>query len=120
MFGISDSKVREKLLREPELNLPKTLDICRAAEMSQAQIKAVSDLNSANVHLVKEKEGKKPTSAPARQQRYPFCFCGWKYDGKREACPAWGKKCNRCGKENHFAKKCGFNSGSKQTVNCIL
>ena len=35
--------------------------------MSQAQIKAVSDLKSANVHLVKEREGETIPSAPARQ-----------------------------------------------------
>ena len=28
IFGTADNKVRERLLREPELNLPKTLDIC--------------------------------------------------------------------------------------------
>ena len=38
IFGIADNKVRERLLREPELNLAKKLDICRASEMSQAQI----------------------------------------------------------------------------------
>ena len=34
IFGIADNKVRERLLREPELDLDKTLDICRTAEMS--------------------------------------------------------------------------------------
>ena len=33
---IADNKVRERLLREPKLNLAKTLDMCRASEMSQA------------------------------------------------------------------------------------
>ena len=28
IFGIVDNKVRKRLLREPELNLAKTLDIC--------------------------------------------------------------------------------------------
>lgn len=46
IFGIVDSKVRERPLREPELNHTKTLDICRASVMSQAQIKAVSEFNS--------------------------------------------------------------------------
>ena len=54
IFGSADNKVRERLLREPELDLAKTLDICRASEMSQAQIKAVGELNSSNVHLLKE------------------------------------------------------------------
>ena len=54
IFGIADNKVRERLLREPELNLSKTLDICRASEMSQAQIKTMSELNSSKVHLLQE------------------------------------------------------------------
>ena len=54
IFGIADNKVRERLLREPEFNLSKTLDICRASEMSQAQIKTVSEFNSSNVHLIQE------------------------------------------------------------------
>ena len=37
IFGIADNKARERLLREPELDLAKTLVICRASEMSQAQ-----------------------------------------------------------------------------------
>ena len=51
IFGIADidNKVRERLLREPELNLSKTLDICRASKLSQAQIKTVSEFNSSNV-----------------------------------------------------------------------
>ena len=65
IFG--DNKVREKPFREPELDLDKTLDICRAAEMSQAQIKAVDDLTSARikVHQVKETWKEKSPMAPA-------------------------------------------------------
>ena len=105
-------KLGEGLLREPELNLAKTLYICRASEMSQAQIKVVSELDPSNVHLLKENkkslEGKSSDkqSSPANQLRYPCRFCGRKHESKREACPAWGKQCVKCGKENHFARKC--------------
>ena len=40
VFGIRDSKVRERLLRESKLTLAKTDEICRAAESMQAQIKS--------------------------------------------------------------------------------
>jgi len=55
LFGISDARVRERLLREDKLTLTKTLEICRAAEVSKAQIKAVNDLmpvasSSSEVH----------------------------------------------------------------------
>ena len=89
IFGIADNKVRERLLRQPELDLSKTLDICRASEMSQAQIKTMSEFNSSNVHLLqqnkKASEGKLQPS-PTNQLRYPCRFFGRKHESKREAC----------------------------------
>ena len=119
IFGITDTKVRERLLREPEISLAKTLDFCRASEISQAQIKEVSELNAPNIHLIKdnEKSAEEKSSdklPPVNQLRYPCRFCGRKHESKREACPAWGKKCIKCGRENHFAKKCPTSSASKR------
>ena len=112
VFGIADDKVRGRLLREPELSLAKTLDICRTSEMSRAQIKVVSELNpsnaASNVHLLKDS---KPTPV---MLRYPCRFCGQKHEGRCEACPAWGEKCKKCGKDNHFAKKYPLSSSSKR------
>jgi len=42
--SVTDSRVRERLLREDKLTLTKTLEICTAAEVSKAQIKAVNNL----------------------------------------------------------------------------
>ena len=44
IFGIRDSKVRERLLRESKLSLAKTDEIYRAAESMQNQMKIVGDL----------------------------------------------------------------------------
>ena len=72
IFGIADNKVRERLLREPELNLAKTLNICRASEMSQAQVKVVSEFSPSNVHLLKEnKKSSEGKSAASDGQPYP-------------------------------------------------
>ena len=120
IFGIADNKVRERLLREPELSLSKTLDICHASEMSQVQIKTVSEFNSPNVQLLQENkkasEGKSSDGqpSPANQLRYLCRFCGRKHESKRKACPAWGKKCIKCGRENHFARKCPLSSTSNK------
>ncbi|TND00208.1 MAG: hypothetical protein FD120_2790 [Gammaproteobacteria bacterium] len=43
IFGITDARVRERLLRELDLKLDKTMDTCRAAETSQAQMKVVEN-----------------------------------------------------------------------------
>ena len=112
VFGIADDKVRERLLREPELSLAKTLDICRSSEMSRPQITVMSEFNpsnvASNVHLLKDS---KPTPVILC---YPCRFCCQNHEGRREACPAWGKKCKKCGKDNHFAKKCPLSSSSRR------
>ena len=43
VFGIKDTKVRERLLREADLTLAKADDLCRAAESMHMQIKAVNE-----------------------------------------------------------------------------
>ena len=83
--------------------------------MSQAQIKAVMEFNPLNVHLLKEnKKSSEGQPSPANQLHYPCCFCGRRHESKREACPAWGKQCVKCGKENHFARKCPLSSTSNK------
>ena len=41
VFTYKDSKVRERMLRETNLDLPKALEICRAAESTKDQIKSM-------------------------------------------------------------------------------
>ena len=41
--------IRERLLRESESTLQKTVDICLASEVSRKQVKSLSDQSSANV-----------------------------------------------------------------------
>jgi hypothetical protein len=47
--GIPNQSIKEHLLRESELTLQKTVDICRASEVSCEQVKSLSDQSSANV-----------------------------------------------------------------------
>ncbi|KAK2570249.1 hypothetical protein P5673_005029 [Acropora cervicornis] len=83
--------------------------------MSQAQIKAVREFNPPTVHLLKEnKKSSEGQPSPANQLRYPCRFCGRRHESKREACPAWGKQCVKCGKEYHFARKCPLSSTSNK------
>ena len=49
--GIRDDIVRARLLRESELTLEKCVDICRAAEVSTAQMKELNEENT--VHSIK-------------------------------------------------------------------
>lgn len=43
VFSISDQRLKERLLRETNLTLEKTVDICRAAEAAKTQIQAMGE-----------------------------------------------------------------------------
>ena len=69
------------------------------------------------MHLLKEnKKSSEGQPSPANQLRCPCRFCGRRHESKREACPAWGKQCVKCGKENHFASKCPLSSTSNRVA----
>ena len=61
IFGIHDTKVREWLLRENNLTLIKTDEICRAAESMTEQMRIVGQSNNAttSVHAVRQFSGQK-------------------------------------------------------------
>ena len=63
IFGIHDTKVRERLLRETNLTLIKTDEICRAAESMTEQMRIVGQSNDAttSVHAVRKFSGQKKT-----------------------------------------------------------
>ena len=42
MFGVANTGVKERLLREADLTLIKALDICHVAEASKVQLKTMS------------------------------------------------------------------------------
>ena len=104
-FGIRDTKTRERLLRESELTLKKTDEICHAAESTVAQMRVVEDGNfGVVISAVNDPKKKKQDAGPLTKQCQS---CGRRHDlRRREFCPAFGKTCNKCNKGNHFAAKC--------------
>ena len=108
MFGITDNKVRDRLLREKSLTLERTLEICRAHEISSAQQKEVGKINDSSIHAVGRRPGWKPKEKPGRQTGWiTDCkFCGRNHKKIKEECAAYGKTCNACKRLNHFKLKC--------------
>ena len=94
IFGIRDSKVRERLLRELNLTLENTTDIiCRTAENMRSQMEIV--------------QGKEHVVEAVQSKTTIECwFCGKHHKRGREHCYAYGKQCSKCRKYNHFAAKC--------------
>lgn len=114
VLGISDESVRRRLLREKDLTLTVAIDICRAAEMTDIKLKLITqDRPLESVHAATNRRQQRPlqhTDKPNHMQRVVndnACkYCGGAHRRGRDACPAFGKTCRRCGTQNHFAKVC--------------
>ena len=137
ILGVKNDRARKKLLEQKDLALDKALDFLRTQELTDIRAPDMTT-EEANVNRVKLKKTKTPktqtegttshkqTSVKKRTPPWKskgkgsgnpnnVCtreckFCGTVHEMKKSACPAVGKKCTRCGKEGHFAKKCGSRS----------
>ena len=116
VLGVIDRDVQEALLKERNISLERTIDICSAAEHAKSQSKAIrpEEVNK----IDKSRNVERRNNAPWRrnQQRQhdphnrqansPGChYCGGKHQSY-ETCPAKGQTCNFCLKPNHFEKVC--------------
>ena len=95
VFGVTDNHVRERLLIVPDLTPDKALEIARAAEATQNQLKQMQNLQEVNV-VEKKKvsfprkkfEGKRSVSDDLQQ--VDCKFCGRRHVRDKTKCPAYG------------------------------
>ncbi|PIK34864.1 GagPol [Apostichopus japonicus] len=100
--GIASRNTQKKLLQTADLDLPKCINICKAAEVAAAQIKGMSD-QSAEVHAVKYN----PKTRCHKGKWVEDCrYCGRSHEADKMKCPAYDQSCSKCGNMNHFAVKC--------------
>jgi hypothetical protein len=129
VLGIHNNSLRKRLLQERNLDLKKCIDLCRSSEAAASHLKNISGSNNTihDVNKVHEHAGR--NVKPVRQQNYDRnarndgnkkqaitaidCkFCGRNHPRKKELCPAWQKRCQKCNGRNHFAAVCG------KTISC--
>lgn len=68
------------------------------------------------VHALSHKERQKEKKESAEEGNTIQCkFCGRRHERKKEKCPAYGQKCKKCGKHNHFATVCKTSGTGKKT-----
>ncbi|KAK0156623.1 hypothetical protein N1851_000054 [Merluccius polli] len=99
--GGSNTAMRERLLRERNLTLDTCLQLCRAAELSKENVKTISAPTVEVVHAVQGAQYQRKANNTVECK-----FCGKTHEKSKQKCPAFGKKCAKCGRENHFAAKC--------------
>lgn len=163
--GIKENALRERLLREPDLTLQKSLDICNIAQLSKVHAgnikkesvehrayavenreNEIQDCNGSicTAHWIAKRghpsnrnrgasRGRAPGPGPSHAQwpraspntyNYPSppqiqkkqslqrieqCSkCGITHI--KNKCPAYGKRCLKCNKVNHFSRVCNYNN----------
>ena len=105
----------------------------RAAERTEMHIKVINDgseVHSVNCKKTKFSEKRAPEENLKKHNQQeksimPEVFncrnCGTEH--KRKECPAYGKKCHRCHKLNHFKAMCrskkNFNAVERQEDSCF-
>ncbi|XP_071963863.1 uncharacterized protein [Antedon mediterranea] len=123
VIGINKPSLKQCLLRTENLTLDTAISKIRAEtaaseQMEQMKQSKASDVSDATQHartVRSHKKGKQkyqntPQESNPRKSRTSstICtYCGGEYPHKsKNTCPAYGKKCNNCGKMNHYAKQC--------------
>ena len=126
VIGTNDPTVQGRLLREAELDLPKAIQICKAAETASKQLKLLQSTSDKHVDFVNQKNttfragalrrpayrngtyrgrGQIQVGARGGTVTQVKCYsCGKVHEARN--CPAHGKTCHKCGKLNHFATVC--------------
>jgi hypothetical protein len=95
VFGLKDSKLQKELLKKETFEIDTVVKECK---LEEALNKRLED--------IKIKQEPPETVNKITTTQIDCKFCGYRHVKVKEKCPAWNKKCNLCGKLNHFAKKC--------------
>ena len=113
--GIINDEIREKLLNEgDELTMNGAIKIATNHEATKSQLKSMASCSSSKVELdaIRKKSFKhsRTSNSPTRvssshdSKLFKCKNCGNTHS--RKECPAFGKKCRKCNRQNHFEKVC--------------
>ena len=113
MTAITDTKLRDKLMKEKKLELKKTIEMIKQNTYERKNRKNTipEALITSREKEVKEEPiqkmerfGTRPKNRTTNEKPCKFCNApNWNPTHK---CPALDKLCNNCGKKGHFARVC--------------
>ncbi|PIK51998.1 hypothetical protein BSL78_11110 [Apostichopus japonicus] len=126
ILGMKNANISQRLLREAHLTLTQNITIVRAAEAASAHASEIAKstmTDISDVHYVKHERQNRQKPAKFQQQKNSksqICRnCGDKYPHTDHPCPAQGKTCLFCKKQNHFAKVCKTKLKQQAEVNLV-
>ena len=125
--GIQSNKIQDTLLRKgAELTLKKTIDVCRAEETTNHEMKIIKQeidvdaiqrnrRRSNNNNRGKMQHTAQAATSTTSNNQKKCKYCGEKHLPKQ--CPAFGQTCRKCGRKNHWANCCNARIiGENQTT----
>ena len=99
IIGLSDKNQKERLLRENNVSLVRTVEICRTVEITCSQANIIQNGTPSELNVDEIRKNHHPlnnnqphTYSPEMINKCKFCL----YSHKRGSCPAYGKICNNC------------------------
>ena len=104
--------LEKKLSQEKGLDLQRCVDICRASEKSNSQLRVIEEVQfvKKSTKTMSDKQRK-----DSRDKQEIICeYCGFRHRKEKTECPAYGKECAACGRKNHFAPMCTLKTSKKQ------
>lgn len=117
--GVRDSRICQELLMLDEKT---TLEACVtkavAMEASVCEQGGISGVSDSGTFFVKKGGHQFVKKQQSFSSECRYCGKNQRHP-RKEDCPAWGKKCNKCTKPNHFSSVCkssnpsGFNKPGK-------
>ena len=128
IHGCYSEQLRVKALSEG-LNAENLIKTGRALEQARNQAHLITETetinavkfkgkySSRNIQENKNSQNFHPIKSSANAEMIKCKYCGKEHILGKSHCPAYGKKCNKCKAENHFAIVC--QSKEKQSVHCV-
>ena len=119
-------ELRRRALRKTDIKLNELLVLARTLEASDFQAMVISkSTEQAAINMTSTTKYAKTQQTQHYANTHKCWNCGgkWPHRGGRQACPAYGKICANCSKQNHFAQHCRSTQGqsnSRRTINTIV
>ena len=108
VLGIRYETIRKKLLQEKKLTLSHAVDMGRSGETTNLRLKELKKTLGTEEEVNTLRQNNKKWNQQQRKfgdtRRGPCKYCG--SDHQQGACPAYGQRCNNCGRQHRFAKVC--------------
>ena len=128
VFGCTDKDARRRVFRETDISLEKAVEMIRVSEVSKAQLQKMG--MEKEVHVAKKKQrevkpdkqnAKPPATEKPQQKPQRKCkFCNTHHKFSKSLCPAWGKTCKVCGRNNHLAGSLACKGDKKKKVHQVV